>query len=71
MNKELVVDCPRCKRSFKYYTSESRPFCSQKCKLIDLGQWLDGSFVLKGQDHTVYIEDTEAMIELMNNEDNE
>jgi endogenous inhibitor of DNA gyrase (YacG/DUF329 family) len=21
-----------------------RPFCSQRCKLVDLGRWLDGTY---------------------------
>ena len=37
MKKELVVKCPQCKKSFKYYSSEFRPFCADKCKMIDMG----------------------------------
>lgn len=25
-----------------------RPFCSQRCKLADLGQWLSGSYRIEG-----------------------
>ena len=61
MNNELVVNCPRCKKSFKYYTSEFRPFCSEKCKLVDLGHWLEESYVVAGKSNTVYIEDPESI----------
>ena len=27
-----------------------RPFCSQRCKLIDLGQWADESYRLPAED---------------------
>ena len=25
-----------------------RPFCSERCKLVDLGRWLDGGYALPG-----------------------
>jgi endogenous inhibitor of DNA gyrase (YacG/DUF329 family) len=40
----LMVHCPQCKTKFNYYSSEVRPFCSEKCKLIDLGLWLSESY---------------------------
>ncbi|MBW8370185.1 MAG: DNA gyrase inhibitor YacG [Thiobacillus sp.] len=35
-----VVSCPICGASVKW-SAENRwkPFCSERCKLIDLGQW--------------------------------
>ena len=27
-----------------------RPFCSSRCKLIDLGNWIDGSYRLPTED---------------------
>ena len=57
MTKELVVGCPTCKKKFVYKTSESRPFCSHRCKMIDLGHWFDESYSIEGRDNTVYIED--------------
>ncbi|WP_078486088.1 DNA gyrase inhibitor YacG [Solemya velesiana gill symbiont] len=34
--------CPTCNKRFEW-DSESpwRPFCSERCRLIDLGEWLD------------------------------
>ncbi|MCB1850873.1 MAG: DNA gyrase inhibitor YacG [Gammaproteobacteria bacterium] len=36
--------CPTCKKRV-IWNSESRwrPFCSERCRLIDLGEWLDES----------------------------
>ena len=36
------VPCPRCGRPVPW-TAESkyRPFCSERCRLIDLGAWFD------------------------------
>ncbi len=34
------VACPQCKTLSEFSSANSfRPFCSQRCKLIDLGQW--------------------------------
>jgi endogenous inhibitor of DNA gyrase (YacG/DUF329 family) len=42
--KKIAVKCPHCKKQFNYYESNFRPFCSERCKLIDLGHWLTGSY---------------------------
>ncbi len=35
-----TVKCPTCQTPVKWApTSEFRPFCSDRCKLIDLGEW--------------------------------
>jgi endogenous inhibitor of DNA gyrase (YacG/DUF329 family) len=42
--------CPLCKRSMTLPTGESSkwprffPFCSERCKLIDLGAWFDADY---------------------------
>lgn len=34
------VICPTCKREAEYSPNNKwRPFCSERCKLIDLGEW--------------------------------
>jgi endogenous inhibitor of DNA gyrase (YacG/DUF329 family) len=44
MNKILRVKCPQCATIFSYYSSEFRPFCTERCKLIDLGHWFEESY---------------------------
>lgn len=70
MNSKLIVNCPHCKEEFPYYSSSVRPFCSDRCKLIDIGQWLDESYTVKGNDNSVYIENPDMLQRLMdgNNE---
>ena len=35
-----IVACPNCGRAAKWTTRNPfRPFCSERCKLIDLGEW--------------------------------
>lgn len=60
MEKEFKVGCPTCNIAFNYYKSEFRPFCCEKCKMIDLGHWFDESYAIQGKDGTVYIENEES-----------
>jgi uncharacterized protein len=34
------VKCPTCRREIDWTSSPFRPFCSERCRLIDLGAWL-------------------------------
>ncbi|HBG96744.1 MAG TPA: DNA gyrase inhibitor YacG [Chromatiaceae bacterium] len=37
-----IVNCPTCGRSVLWEpASRWRPFCCERCRLIDLGDWLD------------------------------
>ncbi|MBL6985480.1 MAG: DNA gyrase inhibitor YacG [Methylobacter sp.] len=39
-NKTLIVKCPNCGCSVPWTPEQvSKPFCSERCKLIDLGEW--------------------------------
>lgn len=44
MNKLLKVKCPQCHKVFSYYESEFRPFCTERCKMVDLGHWFEESY---------------------------
>ncbi|MBZ0093487.1 MAG: DNA gyrase inhibitor YacG [Sulfuricellaceae bacterium] len=40
-----LVACPICKKPTEWSTNNPfRPFCSERCKLIDLGQWATESY---------------------------
>ena len=46
------VICPNCKKKFEQDRRSSfRPFCSEKCKMIDLGKWLDESYTIPVEDY--------------------
>jgi uncharacterized protein len=36
--------CSICQKEFQSESSDSLPFCSQRCRLIDLGRWLDEKY---------------------------
>jgi endogenous inhibitor of DNA gyrase (YacG/DUF329 family) len=38
--------CPTCQRAFDSERSTALPFCSERCRLVDLGRWLDEKFSL-------------------------
>ena len=61
MNKALKVKCPQCETIFFYYQSPSRPFCSERCKMIDLGHWFEESY---------RVPEKELVINEVNNEKN-
>lgn len=42
--------CPTCKKLVEYSTkNQYRPFCSERCKLIDLGAWADDGYSIQGE----------------------
>ena len=44
-----IVDCPVCARRSEFSPANRwRPFCSERCKLIDLGQWATDGYVIPG-----------------------
>ncbi|MCW9023697.1 MAG: DNA gyrase inhibitor YacG [Gammaproteobacteria bacterium] len=48
MNK--TVACPTCQKNVVWdNNSPWRPFCSERCKLIDLGDWADESNRIAGE----------------------
>ena len=46
----LRVNCPRCGESTGYQGNPWRPFCSERCKLIDLGRWAEEKYVIPTDD---------------------
>lgn len=40
------VKCPTCRKSGDWFAGPHGPFCSRRCKLIDLGKWF-------GEEHVI------------------
>lgn len=57
--------CPECKKAFEFRDVRSLPyfpFCSEQCKLLDLGRWLNGGYAIvedlkRGQDLKMDLDD--------------
>jgi endogenous inhibitor of DNA gyrase (YacG/DUF329 family) len=45
----MQVTCPTCHRSIDWKNAPHRPFCSERCRLIDLGGWLTGRNAIPGE----------------------
>jgi endogenous inhibitor of DNA gyrase (YacG/DUF329 family) len=44
-----TVKCPTCQVEVTWTPEQHwRPFCSERCKLIDLGSWFDESNIITG-----------------------
>lgn len=41
-----LVKCPTCGKEVEYTGNEFRPFCSERCKLLDFGAWADEEYNL-------------------------
>jgi len=37
----VAVKCPVCKRTGDWFAGPYGPFCSQRCRLVDLGKWFN------------------------------
>ena len=40
MPKPTPIKCPICGKTNDYFAEPLGPFCSARCKLVDLGKWL-------------------------------
>jgi endogenous inhibitor of DNA gyrase (YacG/DUF329 family) len=44
-----VVSCPTCGKKVEWTTANAfRPFCSDRCKQIDLGAWAEEKYTIPG-----------------------
>lgn len=49
MSQKKDIACPQCgKKDTWKKENEFRPFCSERCKLIDLGDWADEKYHVPG-----------------------
>ena len=56
--RALKLRCPICRKRVKSSDAEF-PFCSERCRTIDLGKWASGAYVISSpvQDTSEGIED--------------
>lgn len=46
----LKVKCPTCRKEIPWENNPHRPFCSDRCRLIDLGAWIQERYRIPGQE---------------------
>ena len=48
----MIIICPICKNKTTWEENPWRPFCSERCKLVDLGKWVIGDYKIEGNEET-------------------
>ncbi len=49
--RSMLVTCPTCKNDVEWDVNNPyRPFCCERCKLIDLGAWANEEFRIPAED---------------------
>ena len=43
------VRCPVCRSEVSWEENPHRPFCSERCRLLDLGGWIEGRYRISGK----------------------
>jgi uncharacterized protein len=44
------MKCPICHKETTWKDNPYRPFCSERCKMLDLGKWASGDYRVKGEE---------------------
>jgi endogenous inhibitor of DNA gyrase (YacG/DUF329 family) len=44
------MKCPICRKDVSWEGNPNRPFCSERCRLIDLGNWANGQYSLPAEE---------------------
>lgn len=57
----LQVKCPTCGTRAQYEGNEFRPFCSERCKLIDFGAWANEEYSLPVEESSLTEEDLDRI----------
>ncbi len=63
--RQIHLRCPICKKEVKN-TAPDFPFCSVRCRTIDLGKWASGGYVISSP-----LKDADEPIREANPEDTE
>jgi len=64
MSKSTLIRCPICDRENDFFAAPVGPFCSPRCKLVDLGKWLGEEYRISEPlrpDHFAGDEDDEPL----------
>ena len=62
--RTLILRCPICKKPVKN-SEPDFPFCSDRCRRIDLGKWASGAYVIASP-----VDDTSDSISSASSPDN-
>lgn len=46
MATPLTVSCPTCRKRGPWLEGAWKPFCSERCRMVDLGAWFEGKHAI-------------------------
>src|SRR6267142_79158 len=47
------MNCPICDKPIEWKDNAHRPFCSERCQLVDLGRWVNEEYSVPGERATI------------------
>ena len=53
------LKCPTCRNETTWENNPHRPFCSDRCRLIDLGGWAQERYRITGEEFDIRSDDEE------------
>ena len=51
--EDRTVPCPVCKKETTWTKNPFRPFCSDRCRLMDLGRWASEEYRIAGEKKSI------------------
>lgn len=63
MNSKSQINCPICGKRNDFFADPLGPFCSTRCKMVDLGKWLGEDYRISEPlrpEHFAQFEDLEG-----------
>ncbi|OCC15467.1 DNA gyrase inhibitor [Dissulfuribacter thermophilus] len=51
--KNISIRCPICEAPVDFFQNPYRPFCSKRCKMVDLGAWFKEDYRIKGEPQVI------------------
>lgn len=55
----MQAACPTCRKVTQWKENKHRPFCSDKCRMIDLGTWASEGYRIAGEEAAPPLSDPE------------
>ena len=55
-----MMKCPSCGNPVQWEDNPMRPFCSERCKLIDFGRWADEEYRVPASEPAPEMEGSDA-----------
>jgi len=44
----MIIRCPVCRKTTTWEENPWRPFCSERCQLVDFGKWVTEEYKISG-----------------------